>query len=180
MWTHASFCQELIVLPRACVFRHLVQPIANLYVFYLSKCHTKQDFSSDIISLNFIYNPKLLMGFLKSLEFYHSHPSAGNKQSVHIVSFPARCTRSRLFFREHDDIYASPTALKFVSMDVNCIYADCAKKWRFRQKLVERWVPIDCQRLLNWKCLVCSALKNYWILIAQAVAEIWILQTEAV
>ena len=37
---------------------------------------------------------KMQMGFLNRGSFYHSRPFAGNKQRVHIVSFPGRRTRS--------------------------------------------------------------------------------------
>ena len=52
MWTHASFCQELIVLPGICV--EVSTPTSTYrqfitWMFYLSKCHSKQDLSSNII-----------------------------------------------------------------------------------------------------------------------------------
>ena len=47
--------------------------------------------SSNIISCNYICSAN---GIFKLWEFYHSCPSARNKQSVHIVSLPAWRTRS--------------------------------------------------------------------------------------
>ena len=73
---------------------HLLQPIANLsfVCFICQNCLPRKILSSNIISCNFIYN---VNGILKSWEFHRLHPSVGKKQSIHIVSFPARCTRSR-------------------------------------------------------------------------------------
>ena len=70
---------------------HLLQPIINLYVLSVKTSHQARFCLLNIISCNFIYNND---GIFKLWEFYHSHPSTGNKQSVHIVSFPARHTRS--------------------------------------------------------------------------------------
>ena len=44
------------------------------------------------------------MGFCKLWEFYHSCPSARNKQSIHIVSFPAGHTTvsSQFFFSQKE------------------------------------------------------------------------------
>ena len=53
-------------------------------MFFFLKFNTKQDFV--FISCNFKYNVYVIF---KLWGFYHSHPSAGNKQSIYIVSFPA-------------------------------------------------------------------------------------------
>ena len=58
-----------------------VQPIANL-----SKIHTKLNVIIQISYPASLFT--MLMGFSHH-EFYYSHPFARNKQSVHIVSFPA-------------------------------------------------------------------------------------------
>ena len=75
--------------------RHLLQPIANLsfVCFICQNFIPSKILSSNFISCNLIYNPN---GIFKSWEFYRSCPSAGNKQRVHIVSFPAGRTHSHL------------------------------------------------------------------------------------
>ena len=60
--------------------------------------------SSNIISYNFIYN---VNGIFESLDFNCSRPSAGTKQSVHIVSFPARHTHARPSAGHKNDITMS-------------------------------------------------------------------------
>ena len=83
---NSSFCQV-----------HAFQvwtPIASLsfVCFICQKFIPSKILSSNIISCHFTYNAN---GMFQLWEFYHLHPSAGNKQSVHIVSFPAGRTRSR-------------------------------------------------------------------------------------
>ena len=69
---------------------HLLQLIVNLsfvivcFIVICQNCTPSKILSSNIISCNFIYNAN---GIFKSWEFYHSRPSAGNKKSVHIISF---------------------------------------------------------------------------------------------
>ena len=95
MWMHASFCRELIILSGACVWSldayFNLSPINHLYVLFVQMSYQAIFFSSNIISCNFIYNAN---GIFKLWEFYRSRPSARNKQSVHIVSFPAGRTHS--------------------------------------------------------------------------------------
>ena len=66
---------------------HLLQLITNLSFV----CFVCLNLSSNIISCNFIYNSNMI---LKSWELYCACPFSGNKQCIHIVSFPARCTCS--------------------------------------------------------------------------------------
>ena len=72
-----------------------VQPIANLsfVCFICRNFNPSKILSSNISSCNFIYNAN---GVYKLWEFYCSLPFAGNKPSMHNVSFffPARCARS--------------------------------------------------------------------------------------
>ena len=74
--------------------RHLLQPTANLLIvrFIGRNFIPSKILSSNIISYNFINNAN---GIFKLWGFYRSCPSAGNKQSIHVVSFPAGRTRSR-------------------------------------------------------------------------------------
>ena len=86
---NSPFCQA-----HALKSGHLLQLIANL-LFVCFICRNfipSQIMSLNIISWNFIYNTQ---GIFKSWQFYCSHPFGGNKQSVHIVSFPAGRVRSR-------------------------------------------------------------------------------------
>ena len=71
---------------------HLHQPIANLsFVCFICRTFIPMKIlASNIISCNSIYDAN---GMFKSWGFYRSHPSASNKQSVHIVRFPGcRCS----------------------------------------------------------------------------------------
>ena len=88
---NSSFCQV-----HAFKSGHLLHPFANLsFVCFICQILYQGRFSFQIfISWNFIYNAK---GIFKSWEFYCSHPFAGNKQSVPIVSFPAGRARSCSF-----------------------------------------------------------------------------------
>ena len=95
---HSSFCQvhAFEVLTPTSTYREFQFIIQCM--FYLLKLTTRipsKILSSNTISctfylftilLNMSYLFTMLMG---SWEFYHSCPSAGNKQSVHIVSVPA-------------------------------------------------------------------------------------------
>ena len=74
--THCFAVHAFEVLTPNSIFHQFI-----ICMFYLSKFHTKQDFC-----LHFIYTGN---GIFKLWEFYHPCPSAGNKQSAHIVSFPA-------------------------------------------------------------------------------------------
>ena len=85
---NSSFCQahEFEVLT----------PTSTYCQFLSFVCFICQSFipskilSSNIISCNVYYTNRIF----KSWEFYHSCPSAGNNQSVHIDSFAARHMRS--------------------------------------------------------------------------------------
>ena len=64
-------------------------PIYHLYVLFVSQNFIPSMIlpSNIMIFCNFIYNAN---GIFKSWKFYCSRPSAGNKQSIHIASFPVR------------------------------------------------------------------------------------------
>ena len=96
MWAHMSLCREFIALPGACVWSldtyFNLLPINTLYVYFMCRNFIPSKIlSSNIYPANFIYNANRIF---TSWEFYCSHPSARNKQSVHIVSFPVRCKHS--------------------------------------------------------------------------------------
>ena len=61
-------------------------------MFYLSEFHTKQDL---VLKYHILQLYLQWFKIVKLCEFYRSHPSAGNKQSLHIVSFSAVRMRSR-------------------------------------------------------------------------------------
>ena len=61
-------------------------------MFYLSEFHTKQDL---VLKYHILQLYLQCNRIVKLWEFYRSHPSSGNKQSLHIVSFSALCMRSR-------------------------------------------------------------------------------------
>ena len=97
MRMHMSFCRELIVLPAACTWSLdtycILSPIYHLHV-YLLKFHINQGF----VFIYHILHFYLQWCWIFNLwEFYHSHPSAGNKQSVFllglkkkILNFPSK------------------------------------------------------------------------------------------
>ena len=68
-----------------------LSPMNNLHALFIEISYQAWFCLQNIISCNFIYNAN---GILKSWEFYHSCPSAGNMQSIGIISFSARRTRS--------------------------------------------------------------------------------------
>ena len=90
MWVQAlsSFCQAHVfeVLTPTSTYHQFI-----IYILYLSKFQSKQDFVFKYHILHFcLYNAN---GIFKSWLFYCSRPFAGNKQSVHIISFPVGHTR---------------------------------------------------------------------------------------
>ena len=91
MQKHVSFCQELIVQPGTCIWSLAtyinLSPMYNMHVLSV-KISYQAWFCIQIsyLAILFSYN---VNGIFKPGEFYHSRPSAGNKRSVHTVSFPA-------------------------------------------------------------------------------------------
>ena len=92
-------CMHFEVLTPTSTYRQFI-----ICIFYLSKFHTNElkILPSDIISFNFIYSAN---GIFKWWEFYLSCPSAGNKQTVHVVSFACRAHTLTSFCRAHNNIY---------------------------------------------------------------------------
>ena len=99
-WMQALFCRELMIHHSARRMRLKLLTPTSTYRQFNNRLHfligrnfiPSKILSSNNISCNFIFNANWIF---KSLTFYRSHPSAGNKQSIHIVSFPAGCMRSR-------------------------------------------------------------------------------------
>ena len=97
MWMQALLCREIIVLPGACIWSlsTLTSTYRQFIICLLLCLFVKISYHPDFVFKYHIlqlYN--MLMGFLNHGRFYHSCPFAGNKQSVHIVSFPAGRTSS--------------------------------------------------------------------------------------
>ena len=152
MW----FCREIIDCSAKHMHLkswHILQPITNLsfvwIVLFFENFIPSKILSSNIISCNFNFNAKAI---LRSWEFYRSHPFAGNRQSVHIVSFPAGHTRSHRC-AGHTMIIHVPCISPFF-----CIMTICMLLVYPPFFLLHVQVFVMCTASF---CLIVTDLKNY-------------------
>ena len=115
---HASFCRKLSfcqahafeVLTPTSTYR---QFIIDVY-FICQNVIPSKILSSNIIFCIFMSNAN---GIFKLWEFYHSHPFAGNKQSIYIVCFPAGCMHVfTSFCRAHRLVWSNFKQTKLLSL----------------------------------------------------------------
>ena len=124
-------------------------PIYHLYVFIFRNFIPSKILSSNVISHNFIFNAKAIF---RSWEFYRSHPFAGNRQSVHIVNFPAGHTCS---YRSSGHMMIYLVFPLFASLQFACcLYTPPLSP-----------PPLFLQVFVMWCtasfCLIVTDLKNY-------------------
>ena len=90
MWTHTSFCQKLIVLLGTCVWSldtyFNLSPLNHLCVLFVEILYQAR-FCLQISYPAILFT--MQMGLLNPGSFIIHALLPGNKQSVHIVSFPA-------------------------------------------------------------------------------------------